>query len=37
VHKDIKPENILVESDAFGQILIKIGDLGSCSYLEEDD
>jgi serine/threonine protein kinase len=28
-HNDIKLENIMVESDSFGQLQVKIGDFGS--------
>jgi serine/threonine protein kinase len=27
-HKDIKPGNIMIESDAFGQYIVKIIDFG---------
>ncbi len=29
VHKDIKLDNIFIETNAFGQIIVKIGDFGT--------
>ena len=29
IHKDLKMDNIFVNSDAFGQIIVKIGDFGT--------
>ncbi len=36
IHKDIKLENIMVENDAFGQVIVKIGDFGSAYFSAQD-
>jgi serine/threonine protein kinase len=36
LHKDIKLENIMIDSDAFNQIVVKIGDFGTSFRSLED-
>lgn len=35
VHKDIKLDNIFIETNAFGQIIVKIGDFGTSFQLKQ--